>query len=91
MPMKTRTTPALMAFLLLLPVMLMACSKEDEAAAAFDELTRSGKDDQMVRQIRNAWPNVFRAARFIPAVENMPSTQRSLSFLSMLSRDLLLL
>lgn len=40
-----------------------------EAAAAFDELTRSGQDDLMVRQIRNAWPNVFRAARFIPAVE----------------------
>ncbi|WP_266367573.1 amidase [Tellurirhabdus rosea] len=40
-----------------------------EAAAAFDELTRSGKDDQMVRQIKNAWPNEFRSARFIPAVE----------------------
>ncbi|MCG3120677.1 MAG: Glutamyl-tRNA(Gln) amidotransferase subunit A [bacterium] len=40
-----------------------------EAAAAFDELTRSGRDDLMVRQIRNAWPNAFRAARFIPAVE----------------------
>ncbi|MDX1479515.1 MAG: amidase, partial [Saprospiraceae bacterium] len=40
-----------------------------EAAAAFDQLTRSNKDDLMVRQIRNAWPNVFRAARFIPAVE----------------------
>ena len=40
-----------------------------EAAAAFDELTRSGKDDQLVRQIKNAWPNVFRAARLIPAVE----------------------
>jgi Asp-tRNA(Asn)/Glu-tRNA(Gln) amidotransferase A subunit family amidase len=23
----------------------------------------------MVRQIKNAWPNVFRASRFIPAVE----------------------
>ena len=40
-----------------------------EAAAAFDELTRSGKDDLLVRQIKNAWPNAFRAARFIPAVE----------------------
>ncbi len=40
-----------------------------ESAAAFDELTRSGKDDMLVRQIRNAWPNVFRAGRFIPAVE----------------------
>ncbi|MDZ7764746.1 MAG: amidase family protein [Melioribacteraceae bacterium] len=40
-----------------------------EAAAAFDELTRSNKDDLLVRQISNAWPNVFRASRFIPAVE----------------------
>lgn len=40
-----------------------------EGAAAFDELTRSGKDDEMVRQIKNAWPNRFRSARFIPAVE----------------------
>ncbi|MBU0561862.1 MAG: amidase [Bacteroidetes bacterium] len=40
-----------------------------EAAAAFDELTRSNKDDLLVRQIKNAWPNVFRSSRFIPAVE----------------------
>lgn len=40
-----------------------------EAAAAFDDLTRDGRDDQMVRQIKNAWPNAFRAARFVPAVE----------------------
>jgi Asp-tRNA(Asn)/Glu-tRNA(Gln) amidotransferase A subunit family amidase len=40
-----------------------------EAAAAFDELTRSGRDDLLVRQEENAWPNVFRQGRFIPAVE----------------------
>lgn len=40
-----------------------------EAAAAFDELTRTNKDDLMVRQIKNAWPNEFRTARFVPAVE----------------------
>lgn len=40
-----------------------------EAAAAFDELTRSNKDDLLVRQIKEAWPNEFRSARFIPAVE----------------------
>jgi Asp-tRNA(Asn)/Glu-tRNA(Gln) amidotransferase A subunit family amidase len=40
-----------------------------EAAAAFDELTRSNRDDLMVRQVRNAWPNVFRASRLVPAVE----------------------
>lgn len=40
-----------------------------EAAAAFDELTRSNRDSLLVRQIKNAWPNVFRSARLIPAVE----------------------
>jgi Asp-tRNA(Asn)/Glu-tRNA(Gln) amidotransferase A subunit family amidase len=40
-----------------------------EAGAAFDDLTRSGKDDLLVRQIKDAWPNVFRLSRFIPAVE----------------------
>ncbi|MCZ6766989.1 MAG: amidase [bacterium] len=40
-----------------------------EAAAAFDDLTRSGRDDLMVRQIKGAWPNVFRSSRLIPAVE----------------------
>ena len=40
-----------------------------EAAAAFDEVTRSGRDTMMVRQIKNAWPNVFRTSRFVPAVE----------------------
>ncbi len=40
-----------------------------EAAAAFDELTRSNQDDLLTRQIVNAWPNVFRSARLIPAVE----------------------
>ena len=40
-----------------------------ESAAAFDELTRSGKDAEMTRQTEDAWPNSFRAARFIPAVD----------------------
>jgi len=40
-----------------------------EAAAAFDELTRTNKDDLLVRQSKQAWPNAFRQARFIPAVE----------------------
>ena len=39
-----------------------------EAAAAFESLTRSGDDDLLARQMRNAWPNVFRAAHFVPAV-----------------------
>lgn len=55
-------------------MMLMA-----EGAAAFDELTRLGWDDQLVAQGRGAWPNLFRAARFIPAVDYINlSRQRSL-------------
>ncbi|MBC8402774.1 MAG: amidase, partial [Candidatus Marinimicrobia bacterium] len=51
------------------PIEELAIILSAEAAAAFDELTRSGKDDQLVRQIKNAWPNEFRVSRFIPAVE----------------------
>ncbi len=51
------------------PVEALAFILSAEAAAAFDDLTRSGRDDLMVRQIKNAWPNVFRSSRFIPAVE----------------------
>ena len=40
-----------------------------EAAAAFDDLTRTGQDDELVRQTAGSWPNSFRTARFIPAVE----------------------
>ena len=40
-----------------------------EAAAAFDDLTRSNEDDQLVVQVKRAWPNIFRTARYIPAVE----------------------
>ncbi|NBB23466.1 amidase [Runella sp. CRIBMP] len=40
-----------------------------EGGAAFDELTLTNKDDQMVRQSKNAWPNEFRSARYIPAIE----------------------
>ena len=40
-----------------------------EAAAAFDDLTRSDRDDLLVRQGKEAWPNTFRKARLVPAVE----------------------
>ncbi len=40
-----------------------------EAAAAFDAFTRLNIDDQMTRQTRNDWPNYFRQARTIPAIE----------------------
>lgn len=40
-----------------------------EAAAAFEELTLSGGVDQMRMQTPDAWPNTFRQARFLSAVD----------------------
>ncbi len=40
-----------------------------EGAAAFDELTRTRRDRELVQQGRDDWPNAFRTARFIPAVD----------------------
>ena len=52
-----------------LPLSSMRIILSAEAAAAFDDLTRSNRDSLLVRQNRGAWPNIFRQARFIPAVE----------------------
>ena len=40
-----------------------------EGAAAFDELTRSGRDAELVQQTPRDWANTFRTARFISAVD----------------------
>jgi Asp-tRNA(Asn)/Glu-tRNA(Gln) amidotransferase A subunit family amidase len=40
-----------------------------EAAAAFDALTRTHRDRELVQQGRNDWATTFRTARFIPAVD----------------------
>jgi Asp-tRNA(Asn)/Glu-tRNA(Gln) amidotransferase A subunit family amidase len=40
-----------------------------EAAAAFEELTLSNGVDAMTVQVPDAWPNLFREARFLSAVD----------------------
>lgn len=40
-----------------------------ESAAAFDDLTRTDRDKELVQQSRFDWANTFRTARFIPAVD----------------------
>jgi len=40
-----------------------------EAAAAFDDITRDGRVNQLSGQAPADWPNTFRTSRFIPAVE----------------------
>ena len=46
-----------------------------EAAAAFDDLTRTGKDKLLTSQKESDWPNTFRSARFIPAVEYIQASR----------------
>jgi Asp-tRNA(Asn)/Glu-tRNA(Gln) amidotransferase A subunit family amidase len=40
-----------------------------EAAAAFDTLVLDGRVKRMVRQTADAWPNVFRHGRLLPAAD----------------------
>ena len=40
-----------------------------EGAAAFEELTLSGQANQLGVQVADAWPNLFREARFLSAVD----------------------
>jgi len=40
-----------------------------EAAAAFDDITRDGRVNELSGQTPGDWPNTFRTSRFIPAVE----------------------
>ncbi len=42
-----------------------------EAAASFEELTLSGRDDELGWQGAGAWPNAFRKARFMSAVDHV--------------------
>ena len=58
-----------------IPIKPMSIILNVEAAAAFDELTRDNRDDLMVRQIKNAWPNRFREARMVPAVEYLQANR----------------
>lgn len=60
--------------LVLIPIRLPALPNlrlilNAEAAAVFNELTLKDMDDYLVQQNSSAWPNSFRTARFIPAVE----------------------
>lgn len=53
----------------LYPVNLISPILDAESAAAFDELTRTNRDDLIERQDKGFWPNGFRSSRMIPAVE----------------------
>ena len=46
-----------------------------EAAACFEELTRTGLDDSLSWQADEAWPNTFRRSWLIPAIELLQSSR----------------
>jgi Asp-tRNA(Asn)/Glu-tRNA(Gln) amidotransferase A subunit family amidase len=52
-----------------LPYDAMRLILSAEAAASFDELTRSERDKELVQQGKFDWANSFRTSRFIPAVD----------------------
>ena len=57
-----------------------------EAAAAFDDLTRSGRDKLLTQQTKDDWPNTFRAARFIPAVEYIQASRARMTAMEMAAK-----
>ncbi|MBN2697384.1 MAG: amidase [Bacteroidales bacterium] len=71
-----------------IPCYALSIILEAEAAAAFDELTRSNRDTLMVRQGTDAWPHIFRTARFIPAVEYIQANRIRHELITDLNRRL---
>jgi Asp-tRNA(Asn)/Glu-tRNA(Gln) amidotransferase A subunit family amidase len=57
-----------------------------EGASAFDDLTLSGGLDQLREQGPGAWPNLFRAARLVPAVEYLRAARRRTELLEETAR-----
>ena len=67
-----------------LPFEAMANLLSAEAAAAFDELTLTGRDKLLTQQGPEDWPNIFRTARLYPAVEYIQANRaRSLAIRQM--------
>ncbi|MGC1781677.1 MAG: amidase [Acidobacteriaceae bacterium] len=67
-----------------LPYDAMANLLSAEAAAAFDDLTMTGRDKLLTEQGPEDWPNTFRIARFYPAVEYIQANRaRSLAIRGM--------
>ena len=56
-----------------------------EAGAAFQELVLTGRDDLLVRQGKDAWPNTFRSAQFIPAVEYIQANRQRTLLMDMMA------
>jgi Asp-tRNA(Asn)/Glu-tRNA(Gln) amidotransferase A subunit family amidase len=59
-----------------------------EAAAAFEELTLSGRVNEIKPQVKDAWPNLFRSARFLSAVDFVQTDRLRRTFAQEMARIL---
>lgn len=57
------------------PIRDLMSIMETEFSAAFDDLTRSNRDDLLARQGRGSDANLYRTNRFVPAVEYIQATR----------------
>jgi Asp-tRNA(Asn)/Glu-tRNA(Gln) amidotransferase A subunit family amidase len=57
------------------PIRDLMSIMETEFSAAFDDLTRSNRDDLLARQGRGSDANLYRTNRFVPAVEYLQATR----------------
>ena len=71
-----------------LPYDAMIPLLDAEAAAAFDELTRTGRDKLLTDQGPDDWPNTFRTARLIPAVEYIQANRARMLAMEAVSKAL---
>lgn len=58
-----------------MPLGAIATMLDAEAGAAFQELVLNHKDDMLARQSKYAWPNIFRTAQLVPAVEYIQASR----------------
>lgn len=56
-----------------------------EAAAAFEDLTRTGLDETLTWQEPHAWPNTFRQSWFIPGIELIQAERLRRSTMQMMA------
>ena len=57
------------------PIRSIMGTMETEFSAAFDDLTRSNRDDLLARQGRGSDANLYRMNRFVPAVEYIQASR----------------
>jgi Asp-tRNA(Asn)/Glu-tRNA(Gln) amidotransferase A subunit family amidase len=71
-----------------LPLSALRIILNAEAAASFDDFTLNGGVDELRQQGGGAWPNTFRTARYIPAVEYLRANRLRTVLLSQMDAAL---